>query len=135
MVPGCGAKIAKSAGNSAVLLRIDKKFNTKVLLKLKSGSHRLFSENAVASVGTVSNHIHFLRQYEKAGTIRRYGIRPRVRPSAMNPVDHPMAGRTKGGSAPQSKTGKLSLGTSTVGKKRHNLILVTSRKSRRTRIS
>jgi len=48
----------------------------------------------------------------------------------MNPVDHPMGSRTKSGYAPQSKTGKLSHGPSTLGKKSHNLILISSRKNR-----
>lgn len=135
LLPGLGAKVVRAAGNSAVLLRNDSKFGDRILIKLKSGEHRLFSQNSVACLGVVSNQYHFLRRYTKAGTIRQYGFRPRVRPSAMNPVDHPMAGRTKGGCAPQSRTGKLSLGTSTIKKKYHQLIFVTARKSRKQRIS
>jgi len=118
LVPGLGAKITKAAGNSAVLLRNDVKLKNHVLIKLKSGEHRLISNKGIASVGIVSNNHYFLRDYKKAGTIRRYGIRPRVRPSAQNPVDHPMAGRTRGGCAPKSRTGKLSLGISTAKKKK-----------------
>lgn len=101
MIPGQGAKLVRAAGNSAVLLKKDYKFSKNVLLKLKSGEHRLIAQNGIASVGVVSNHTYFLRNYRTAGTIRRYGLRPRTRPSAMNPVDHPMAGRTRGGCAPK----------------------------------
>jgi len=81
-------------------------------------------------MGVVSNHTHFLINSKTAGTIRRQGFRPRVRPTAMNPVDHPMAGRTRGGCAPQNKRGLLSLGTKTARRKKHHLILISARKSR-----
>ena len=55
MLPGMGAKIARAAGNSAILLRNDKKIKSSVLLKLKSGEHRIVSNECVASVGIVSN--------------------------------------------------------------------------------
>jgi len=129
-----GAKLVRAAGNSAVLLRKDEKFEGNALIKLKSGEHRLISSKAVASVGTVSNQTYFLRNLKKAGTVRLQGIRPRVRPSVMNPVDHPMGGRTKGGCIPQSRTGKIA-GRSPKIKKSHKLILVSARKSRKKRIS
>jgi len=126
MIPGAGAKIARAAGNSAILLSNHEKLGKNVLLKLKSGEHRLVSSNAVASIGVTSHDIHFLRNYRTAGTIRRYGFRPKTRPSAMNPVDHPMAGRTKGGCAPKNRNGLLT-GTKTSTKKNHHLILKTAR--------
>lgn len=131
IIRGMGAKLIRAAGTSAILLKKDDSLGGKALIKLKSGEHRLFMNNVVASFGVVGNHEHFLRDYKKAGTIRRFGIRPRVRPSVMNPVDHPMGGRTKGGCAPKSKTGKLSHGPATASKKAHNLIVISSRKSRR----
>jgi len=130
-VPGTGAQVARSAGTFAVLIaRKNDKINKRVVLKLKSGEHRLFSQNSIASMGVVSNHTYFLRDYRTAGTVRRYGFRPRVRPAAMNPVDHPMAGRTRGGCAPQNKNGLLSLGTKTARIKSHKLIITSARKSR-----
>jgi len=126
MVPGKGAQLARRAGNSAVLLSKDKKFGEKVLLKLKSGDHRLVPQNGIASSGIVANSNYFLRDYRNAGTIRRYGFRPKTRPSAMNPVDHPMAGRTRGGCAPKNRNGLLT-GTKTASVKPHHLILRTAR--------
>jgi large subunit ribosomal protein L2 len=128
--PKQGGQIARSAGNFAVVYA-KKNTQTKqqVILKLKSGEHRAVSKDCIASVGIVSNHTHFLKNYKTAGTVRRYGFRPRVRPSAMNPVDHPMAGRTKGGCAPQSRL-KLLNGSPTAKKKAHSLILLSARKAR-----
>jgi len=108
--PGKGGQIARAAGNFAVLLRKEKKIKKRAIVKLRSGILRKISQNTIASIGVTSNHKYFLRNYKKAGTIRRYGIRPRVRPSMMNPVDHPMGGRTRGGCAPQNKNGLLSHG-------------------------
>lgn len=108
--PGKGAQIARAAGNFVVLLRKEKKTKKRVIVKLKSGILRKIAQNTIASIGITSNHKYFLRNYKKAGTIRRYGVRPRVRPSMMNPVDHPMGGRTRGGCAPQNKNGLLSHG-------------------------
>lgn len=131
LVGGMGGKFIRAAGTSAVLLKKEDVWGGKALIKLKSGEQRLFMNNAIATLGVVGNHEHFIRDYKKAGVIRRLGIRPRVRPSVMNPVDHPMGGRTKGGCAPRSKTGKLSHGPATASKKSHNLILLSARKSRR----
>lgn len=95
------------------------------MLKLKSGAHQLISKNAIAVSGVVSNHAHFLRNYKKAGTIRLQGKRPRIRPSSMNPVDHPMGGRTRGGIQPCSKNKILnSQPTSNAWSKR---ILISAR--------
>lgn len=105
--PGNGGQIARAAGNFALLLKKEKK-KKRVVLKLKSGELRLISQKCTAVCGITSNQKHFLRNYKKAGVIRHFGIRPRVRPSSMNPVDHPMGGRTRGGCAPQNKNGKLN---------------------------
>jgi large subunit ribosomal protein L2 len=135
MVPGLGSKIVRSAGNSAVLLRKDEKLGNFAVIKLKSGEHRLINKKAIASVGVVSNHEHFLRDLGKAGTRRLFGFRPRVRPSAMNPVDHPMGGRTKGGCAPCDRKRFLSRGPSTVKQNKNKFIFVAARKARKQRIS
>lgn len=127
MLPERGGKLIRAAGTSAVLLKI---VAEKCLIKLNSGEHRYLSNQILACFGAVGNHEHFLNKLKKAGDTRLRGRKSRVRPSAMNPVDHPMGGRTKGGCAPQSKTGKLSHGPSTLGKKSHNLILISSRKNR-----
>lgn len=55
----------------------------------------LNTEKSCSFCGVVGNRQHFLRDYGKASITRLKGRRPRVRPSVMNPVDHPMGGRTK----------------------------------------
>jgi large subunit ribosomal protein L2 len=115
--------LARAAGCSAILVRKD---DNQALLKLKSGELRFFSLSTIASLGNVSNENHFLRNYKKAGVIRYLGFRPRTRPSSMNPVDHPMGGRTRGGKQPTNKKGIITLNRSTK-KHRHNSILLTKR--------
>ena len=126
-IPGLGAKLIRSAGTSAVLLKKTEKF---AVIKLKSGEHRKFSNKAIVVVDIVGNSKYKLRNYKKAGIRRLLGVRPTVRAFARNPVDHPMGGRTKGGCTPKSQTGKLSHGSSTKPKKKHKLILISARQTR-----
>ena len=108
--PGCGAKIARSAGVFAQLVGVEKERAT---LKMPSGEIRLVHENCRATIGAIGNPGHNRRKLGKAGRNRWLGRRPRVRGVAMNPVDHPMGGgegRTSGGGHPQSPWGQLSKG-------------------------
>jgi large subunit ribosomal protein L2 len=116
-------RFTRSAGCSTILVRKD--FD-QALLKLKSGELRYFNTSVVASSGTVSNENHFLCDYKKAGRIRHLGFRPRTRPSSMNPVDHPMGGRTRGGCQPMNRKGVITLNRPTVSK-HHPSILYTKR--------
>ena len=86
---GAGARIARSAGNHAEVLAHDAGY---VQLKMPSTEIRKVSEQAWASIGSVSNEEQRLQKYGKAGKSRWKGIRPTVRGSAMNPVDHPHGG-------------------------------------------
>ncbi len=86
---GGGAKMARSAGNYAEIIAKDAGF---AHLKLPSTEVRKVSELAWASVGEVSNDENHLVQLGKAGRSRWLGIRPTVRGTAMNPVDHPHGG-------------------------------------------
>jgi large subunit ribosomal protein L2 len=123
LIYNINGKFIRSAGSSAILIRKDAE---QALLKLKSGELRYFSQNLIASSGVVSNENHFLRHYKKAGIIRLLGRRPRTRPSSMNPVDHPMGGRTRGGCFPKNIKGIITLNRPTV--KKHNIsILYTKR--------
>ncbi len=99
-----GAKYIRSAGCFAILLK--NFYDSFGLVKLKSGELRYFDSKTIATLGSVSNESKFLRNYKKAGALRHIGVRPRVRPSAMNPVDHPMGGRTRGGFQPTNKKGQ-----------------------------
>ncbi|MGC1514110.1 MAG: 50S ribosomal protein L2 [Maribacter sp.] len=102
--PGQGAVMARSAGTFAQLMAKDGKF---VTVKMPSGETRLILSGCLATIGAVSNSDHQLLVSGKAGRSRWLGRRPRTRPVAMNPVDHPMGGgegRASGGH-PRSRNG------------------------------
>ncbi len=102
--PGQGAILARSAGTFAQLMAKEEKY---VTIKLPSGETRLILSNCLATIGAVSNSDHQLIVSGKAGRSRWLGRRPRTRPVAMNPVDHPMGGgegRASGGH-PRSRNG------------------------------
>ncbi|WP_086476049.1 MULTISPECIES: 50S ribosomal protein L2 [Arenibacter] len=102
--PGQGAVMARSAGTFAQLMAKEGKF---VTIKLPSGETRLVLSECMATIGAVSNHDHQLLVSGKAGRSRWLGRRPRTRPVAMNPIDHPMGGgegRASGGH-PRSRNG------------------------------
>ncbi len=102
--PGQGAVMARSAGTFAQLIARDGKF---VTVKMPSSEIRLILSSCMATIGAVSNSDHQLLVSGKAGRSRWLGRRPRTRPVAMNPVDHPMGGgegRASGGH-PRSRNG------------------------------
>lgn len=74
----------------------------------------------------MSNAKHFLNFYKNAGAKRHQGFKPRTRAIAMNAVDHPMGGRTKGG-IKKNKNAKLSLNTPTKKNIKNKAILVVGR--------
>ena len=129
--PGKGASIARSAGAFAQLMAREGKFAT---VKLPSGETRMILVNCTAVIGAVSNSDHQLLVSGKAGRSRWLGRRPRTRPVAMNPVDHPMGGgegRTAGGRHPCSATGRLSKGGKTRSRgKASNKSIVRHRKKK-----
>lgn len=86
---GGGAKLARSAGNFAEVVARDAGY---VDIKLPSSEVRKVPENAWATIGEVSNDENRLVNIGKAGRSRWLGIRPTVRGSAMNAVDHPYGG-------------------------------------------
>ena len=129
MKPGKGAAIARSAGSFAQLMARDKKF---VTVKLPSGETRLILSVCHATIGSVSNSDHQLTVYGKAGSRRWLGRRPRTRPVAMNPVDHPMGGgegRASGGH-PRSKNGIPAKGFRTRDKKKASNKYIIERKKK-----
>jgi large subunit ribosomal protein L2 len=119
LAPGQGGRICRSAGSYAQLTSKDGKY---VVVKLPSGETRMILATCLATVGSVSNPDHNLEVYGKAGRSRWLGKRPRTRPAAMNPVDHPMGGgegRSKGGQ-PRSRTGIYSQGQKTRDTKKNS---------------
>ncbi len=131
--PRQGGKICRSAGNFAQLLAKDGIY---VTIKLPSGETRMILATCQASIGTVSNPEHNLERKGKAGRNRWAGRRPMTRPSAMNPVDHPMGGgegRNKGGQ-PRNKNLVYSQGQKTRStKKASSRLIVEKRKSIRNK--
>lgn len=87
--PGKGAQLARSAGASCQLIAREGAYAT---LRLRSGEMRKVLVECRATLGEVSNTEHNLRVLGKAGAKRWRGIRPTVRGTAMNPVDHPHGG-------------------------------------------
>ncbi|MCF8232047.1 MAG: 50S ribosomal protein L2 [Bacteroidales bacterium] len=129
--PGQGAKMARSAGSHAQLLSREGKF---AILKLPSGETRMVLKNCKASIGMVSNVDHSIEISGKAGRSRWKGRRPRTRPVAMNPVDHPMGGgegRASGG-LPRSRKAVPAKGYKTrKPKKDSNRYIIERRKKKR----
>jgi len=87
--PGNGGKLARSAGNFAEVVAHDQGYTH---LKMPSTEVRRVLSTCWASIGEVSNEEHRLVVYGKAGRTRWKGVRPTVRGTAMNPVDHPHGG-------------------------------------------
>ena len=86
------------------------------VVRLPSGEVRKFELNCLATIGRVSNPEHKDIVIGKAGRKRHMGIRPRTRPVAMNPIDHPMGGgegKSSGGRHPCDETGRPSKGFKT----------------------
>src|SRR5512132_659769 len=104
--PGGGAKIARSAGNSAQLVA---KEGSRATLRMPSGEMRFVDVRCRASIGEVGNAEQSNINWGKAGRMRWKGRRPTVRGVVMNPVDHPHGGgggTTSGGRHPVSPWGK-----------------------------
>ncbi len=129
MKPGQGASIARSAGSFVQLVAREEVYAT---LKMPSGEMRNVLVNCMATVGAVSNAEHMNESVGKAGRSRWRGRRPRTRPVAMNPVDHPMGGgegRASGGH-PRSRNGLLSKGKKTRHPKKYSDGLIIARKKK-----
>jgi large subunit ribosomal protein L2 len=128
LVPGEGAKVARSAGNACQIMARD---GDKVTLKMPSGEVRMFDGRCLACVGSVGNKDWGSIKLGKAGRKRYLGIRPTVRGVAMNPVDHPMGGgegRTSGGSHPRSPWGQLAKGGKTRAKRKASDKIIVKRR-------
>ena len=87
--PGAGATMVRSAGSHAEVIAQDAGYTQ---LKMPSSEVRKVLSTCWATLGEVSNEEHRLVTLGKAGRSRWMGVRPTVRGSAMNPVDHPHGG-------------------------------------------
>ena len=117
LIPGRGGQLARSAGTAA---RLVAKEGTYCHVELPSGELRLIHKECMATVGTVGNAEHSLVSLGKAGRNRHLGVKPHVRGSVMNPVDHPHGGGEGrspiGRKAPVTPWGKPALGKKTSDK-------------------
>ncbi|MFA5386642.1 MAG: 50S ribosomal protein L2 [Candidatus Paceibacterota bacterium] len=129
LMKGKGGQLARSAGSSIQILAHDDGFTH---LKLSSGEIRKVKWDNFASLGQVSNAESNLITLGKAGRVRAQGIRPTVRGSVMNPVDHPYGGgegRTQRGTKrPKTKWGKITGGRKTRNKKKWSNTMIIKRR-------
>lgn len=133
--PGGGAKLVRSAGSFAQVLSNDAGYT---VLKLPSSEVRQINELAWASIGAVSNPEQKLMNLGKAGRSRWLGIRPTVRGSVMNPVDHPHGGgegRQGIGlrRGPKTPWGKLAYGVKTRRPKKYSQQFISTRRVKKPR--
>jgi large subunit ribosomal protein L2 len=110
---GRGGQMARSAGTSATIVAKEGGY---VTLRLPSGEMRMVNEKCFATIGELGNKDHMNVSLGKAGRSRWLGKRPKVRGTAMNPVDHPHGGgegKTKGGRHPVTPWGQPTKGYKT----------------------
>jgi large subunit ribosomal protein L2 len=116
--PGRGGQLVRSAGTAAQLMA---KEGAYAQLRLPSGEVRMVLIGNKATVGQVGNIDQEIVRIGKAGRTRHMGIRPTVRGSVMNPVDHPHGGGEGkspiGHPGPLTPWGKPTLGYKTRKKK------------------
>jgi len=129
MKPGKGAQLARSAGASTQLIA---KEGAYAILRLRSGEMRRILVDCRAVIGEVSNAEHSLRSLGKAGAKRWRGIRPTVRGTAMNPVDHPHGGGEgrNFGKHPVTPWGQPTKGYKTRKNKRTGNMIVRDRRTK-----
>ena len=130
--PGQGGKLVKAAGQSAQLMAKEGKY---AHVRLPSGEMRLILSRCRATVGVIGNSDHENVKIGKAGRKRHMGVRPTVRGSVMNPVDHPHGGgegrAPVGHAGPMTPWGKPALGYKTRNKKKlSNKFIVKRRNSK-----
>jgi len=117
LMPGRGAKMARSAGSIVQLMAKENGF---AQLRMPSGEMRMVQMACMATVGQVGNIDHENVTLGSAGRSRHMGIRPTVRGTAMNAVDHPHGGgrgRSKGNNQPRSPWNQPAKGFKTRHKK------------------
>ena len=128
--PGQGGKLVRTAGGEAQLMAKEGKY---AHVRLPSGEMRLVLAKCRATIGTIGNTDHGNIKLGKAGRKRHMGIRPTVRGSVMNPVDHPHGGgegrAPVGHAGPLTPWGKPALGYKTRQKnKKSDKFIVKRRK-------
>ncbi len=131
MQPGKGAAMARSAGTSIQLMAKEGKY---AILRLPSSEMRKVLLTCKATIGEVGNAEHSNIKYGKAGRMRWKGVRPHVRGTVMNPVDHPHGGgegkNKSAGRHPVSPWGQPAKGHRTRCKKKASSKLIVRRRTK-----
>lgn len=132
LFPGRGGQTARSAGSGAVLSAVEEKT---AQIRMASGEIRLVSNECYATIGAVSNFEHNAINIGKAGRKRWMGVRPAVRGTVMNPVDHPHGGgegrQGIGLKHPKTPWGKPALGKKTRKKFKYSNKFIIKRRSKK----
>jgi len=130
--PGKGAQLVRSAGTQAQLMARE---GAMAQIRMPSGEYRLVRSNCLATIGQVGNTDHSNIHIGKAGRKRHMGIRPTVRGSVMNPVDHPHGGGEGkspiGRPGPVTPWGKPTLGYKTRKAKNPNDKYIVKRRGKK----
>lgn len=131
LYPGKGGQLIRAAGTSAQILGREEKY---VLIRLKSGEVRRILGKCRATIGEVGNEYYSLVNIGKAGRKRHMGVKPTVRGSVMNPVDHPHGGgegkQPVGHKSPLTPWGKVALGKITRNKNKASSKLIVRRRNK-----
>ncbi len=126
--PGRGGQLVRAAGGSASVVAREGEY---VTLRLPSGEMRQVFRKCYATLGELGNKDHMNVTLGKAGRSRWLGRRPKVRGTAMNPVDHPHGGgegKTKGGRHPVSPWGQPTKGHKTRKKRKVSSRFIVKRR-------
>lgn len=128
---GRGGALARSAGGYAKVLAQEGIYTH---LGLRSSEVRKVHNENLATIGTASHAAHGEEVIGKAGRNRHKGIRPTVRGSAMNPVDHPHGGGEGrapiGLKYPKTKWGKPARGVRTRNRKKYSRVFIVQRRKK-----
>ncbi|MCG3204257.1 MAG: 50S ribosomal protein L2 [Elusimicrobia bacterium] len=135
LVPGKGGQIVRSAGGAAQLMAKEREF---CQVRLPSGEIRLIPSSCTATIGQVGNLEHENLSLGNAGRSRHRGIRPTVRGTAMNSVDHPHGGgrgRSKGNNQPRSPWNQPAKGYKTRTRHQTDWLIVRDRRASKAVVS
>lgn len=125
--PGRGAQVVRSAGAAAQLMAKEGDYAS---IRMPSGEFRLVPIGCKATIGQVGNLEANNVNLGKAGRTRHLGVRPTVRGSVMNPVDHPHGGgegKSPTGGPPRTPWGKVAMGLKTRKPKASDRLIVRRR--------
>ena len=129
---GMGGKIARGAGNQVQVMGVEGEY---AQIKMPSGEIRLIKKECLCTVGRASNPDKMHMKIGSAGRKRYLGVRPTVRGTAMNPVDHPHGGgegkQSIGLKHPKTKWGKIAYGVKTRKKRKSSKLIVKRRPSKK----